>query len=709
MNIADLPRGEHKQSLEFPHFPTRMQAVIWRNWGLVPVEKLARVLRTSAGQIETLAADMGLKKDDSLCPIWRERGYLIIIRRNWHLLPYEQLLELLDMSADELAYILKEDDFLWGKLGKLKPEAKPVYYAMLTDEEERQTAELRKTVMRYFPDEKIIDPPFEFLNRYGQNASPAANRQDGLRLTYSYSAVYGDPLLHDELNPYPDGLLADYAAAGINAVWLQGVLYTLVPWLGEGPETTGWQTRLCNLGKLCRRAAQYGIKVYIYLNEPRTMPPEFFYTHPELKGADAQDGLSATLCTSRKEVRDALRDGVSELFRQVPELGGIFTITMSENLTNCCSRPQDLAAPCPVCSQRSPADVIAEVNRTMAEGVHRVKPAADVIAWTWAWSPEWDERALELLSPDVKVMCVSETAVPTDAQGIKGEVLDYSMAKVGPGPISTRLWEKAQQCGLQTVAKIQLNNTWELSAIPWIPVPGLVEKHLCKLEQAGVKDFMLSWTLGGWPGGNFELLKMTKEQLVVTKYGNAAAPTILRVWECFDRAFEHFPLHLIYQLYFAPQNFGPASLLFATSTGYTATMIGFPYDDLDTWRGNHYPEEVFEEQFRKLSDGWNDGVELLDRAKKLVPPKCQAAFDDLYNVAEAAYCHFRSTYLQIRYVRQRNGGDITPILHEEIELAQRLYRVLQRDSRIGFEASNHYYYTANDLKEKVLNCCYIQD
>lgn len=27
-----------------------------------------------------------------------------------------------------------------------------------------------------------------------------------------------------------------------------------------------------------------------------------------------------------------------------------------------------------------------------------------------------------------------------------------------------------------------------------------------------------------------------------------------------------------------------------------------------------------------------------------------------------------------------------------------------RDSRIGFEASNHYYYTANDLKEKILIC-----
>ena len=41
------------------------------------------------------------------------------------------------------------------------------------------------------------------------------------------------------------------------------------------------------------------------------------------------------------------------------------------------------------------------------------------------------------------------------------------------------------------------------------------------------------------------------------------------------------------------------------------------------------------------------------------------------------------------------------------ELALRLYRIVRRDSRIGFEASNHYYYTLNDLMEKVVSCSFI--
>jgi hypothetical protein len=44
------------------------------------------------------------------------------------------------------------------------------------------------------------------------------------------------------------------------------------------------------------------------------------------------------------------------------------------------------------------------------------------------------------------------------------------------------------------------------------------------------------------------------------------------------------------------------------------------------------------------------------------------------------------------------------LLCTEIELAVRLHAVQSRDSRIGFEASNQYYYVPVDLAEKVINC-----
>jgi len=41
---------------------------------------------------------------------------------------------------------------------------------------------------------------------------------------------------------------------------------------------------------------------------------------------------------------------------------------------------------------------------------------------------------------------------------------------------------------------------------------------------------------------------------------------------------------------------------------------------------------------------------------------------------------------------------------DEIETARQLFALAREDSRIGYEASNHYYYLPVDLVEKVLNC-----
>jgi hypothetical protein len=48
-------------------------------------------------------------------------------------------------------------------------------------------------------------------------------------------------------------------------------------------------------------------------------------------------------------------------------------------------------------------------------------------------------------------------------------------------------------------------------------------------------------------------------------------------------------------------------------------------------------------------------------------------------------------------------------LQDEIQTASRLFTLTLQDSRIGYEASNHYYYLPLDLVEKVINCRHILD
>src|SRR5439155_12706366 len=90
---------------------------------------------------------------------------------------------------------------------------------------------------------------------------------------------------------------------------------------------------------------------------------------------------------------------------------------------------------------------------------------------------------------------------------------------------------------------------------------------------------------------------------------------------------------------------------------------------------------------------------------------------------EAAAIHFRSVANQSRFVkarrelassleaaaREQSRRTMEAALEQELDLARRLYALQQRDSRLGFEASNQYYYVPLDLIEKVLSCRYLLD
>lgn len=79
------------------------------------------------------------------------------------------------------------------------------------------------------------------------------------------------------------------------------------------------------------------------------MPLAFFDSHPVLKGV--VEGDHAAMCTSSEEVRNYIRGAVERISREVPDLAGFFTISASENLTNCWShhRGQD----CPLRNARA--------------------------------------------------------------------------------------------------------------------------------------------------------------------------------------------------------------------------------------------------------------------------------------------------------------------------------------------------------------------
>lgn len=698
----NLPAGTSPKAVDFPHFPDALHAFVWRNWALLPLERMAKTVGAGVEDLRQMGISMGLPEvtppPDSL-----KRGALTIIRRNWHLLPYDQLLDLLGWTRAELEFTLKEDDFFFIKLGSLKPDCPPLKWSPPSAAAREKAAWMARIVKQDFPEAAALcgrDPLFSFVQKITalpevspRTAPSADHRQEPLRLCYSYFGLYGDPLLDPSLDPYPDGLLVRLRQTGVNAVWLPVVLSRLSPFPWDPQQSAGYEKRRENLRLLTKRAATHGIRIILYLNEPRTQPLGFFKGREQLQGVTTGD--HASLCTSAPEVRTYLTEAIASLCREAPELGGFFTITASENHTHCWSHGAGNA--CPRCGKLSPSEVVAGVISGIAEGIARGGGSQRLIAWDWGWG-DWAEDAIARLPARAELMSVSEWSVPITRGGIASEVGEYSLSARGPGPRALRHWKAAQKRGLKVIAKIQAALSWEFSAAPWLPVVQQTADHVQALKENGVEELMLGWTLGGYPSPNFECLTDGPEATARRRAGEGA-PALLQFWKNCSQAIQEFPFHIgvVYQ---APLQFGPANLLWARPTNYKAAMVGLAYDDLDSWRAI-YPPEVFISQLEKTAAGFFAAVAEGRAALPQASPDVLQEFD----FAETAALHWKSTALQSRYILARSAGPADRnLLDEEIQAARRLHALQSADSRIGFEASNQYYYIPLDLVEKVL-CC----
>lgn len=806
-------------------FPSRMQAFIFRNWNMVDKSRIAEVLETTVENVEKEAERMGLGEQGNT-EIWQKKGYITILRSNWHLLPQNQLIKLLGWTEENLALTLKEDDFLGYKLEKADDKLKEVTYCQLTNEQIIRTEKIKKAmeeiktitpsdarapfdfcygiqkytfegkksdktvvldnswnvinetsddivdvmaerfksdifeswkidlngnenniVLRYIEDFEeeyheilIDDKKIEikaggaagilrglyriedlmklsggaFLNKAEIKRKP---RFDSIFI-YSFCGLYNTAFDVDSREYCPDSLLEQYARVGINGIWLQAVLYRLVEFPFDSSISEGWEKRQENLKNFIKRAKTYGIKIYLYINEPRYMPVSFFEKYPELLGSVTNQ--RGCMCTSVPKTREYLKNAISQLCRNVRGLGGFFTICLSENLTHCKSLPSIREGVCKRCKDKAEWELVADVNNMIYEAVKSVDPSVKVIAWDWSWysnmaSPDEDiEKCIDALSEGVAIMCRREFAIPFTRSGCEQKVVDYSLSVDGISEISKKTWMHAKKTGHEIAAKLQINNTWECSTTPYIPIYRKIFNQFAEICEMNAKHLMLSWTLGGYPSPTIKLIsegfftENGKDELDFEKsleilYGKNA-DAVKKATDLFSEAFGEFPFNPAV-IYYGPQNGGPSNLLYRNPTGRKATMTCYAFDDLTRWRDN-YPEDVFENAFKSVSEKWEEGLSALPQDEK-----------DLCNISYVSYSLFRSSYNQIRFIRLRDSilssasdeliKEIIEVIKEEMKLAKEIYKIMCLMPEIGYEAANHYYFSLDNIKEKLINCGFL--
>ena len=683
-------------------FPTKWQTVIFRNYGLVSLDKIAKVLSCDEQTLQQEAERLGLQGVE-YDKNWEARGYITIIRNNWFLLCYEQLMELLGITEEKLVFYLEKEDFLAVKLGNFKPECERLQYAPLTKEETEKTALIADMVRSYIKLNRT--KPFAF---FGQNPIKTEIKEyaAGRRIVHGYLSPCGDVFTQNSEEYLSDGLLCEYAKQGVNVVWLHGMLSTLSPYPFDEQLSIGYKERRAEMKRLIARLNKYGIKLYLYINEPRALPIQKFGKYASLMGR-TENGCAA-LCFEQKATQEYLYSAVKDLLKEVDGLGGIITITMSENLTHCNYRPK---TNCPICKNIPPERSAAAVNNVIQKAIVDSGSKAELIANLWGWSPfmEWTEeqtlRGVELLDKEISVMCVSEYDLEIEKGGVKGRIIDYSISNPGPSEITKKTLKKVSELGHRGYAKIQVNNSWECSAVPYLPVFDLLYEHLQNLTKIGVKDYMLTWTLGGYPSPMLGMVaeyvqdknNFSLDSWYEKTYGENHK-TVKEAVKYFCDAFKEYPFS-IDSLYFSPKTLGCANFWSLKAEEKTSFMVCYAFDDYETWT-NPYPMEVYLSQYEKLLQKWEQGCKILDE---------NIAENDfeLKLFAKAAYTHFKSDYLQTKFSslkreKEKHVEELNQLLETEKANTKQLLELVYQNAYIAFEASNHYFYTDRNLIEKLL-------
>lgn len=547
--------------------------------------------------------------------------------------------------------------------------------------------------------------------------------------------------LMDDVDYYPPQYLNRLAHDGVNGLWLTiefrdlcSTTYT--PEAGQNAEK-----RLAKLRRTVASCLRYGIRTYIFCIEPRAWDAQAAAPtrYPELAGSTLPGGRRC-FCPSSETAQRYLYESVNSIFRAVPELGGLINITHGERPTTCLSAVTPFGegiVDCPRCSDKAPWEILHAFLSAMERGMHDAAPDAELISWMYMpYSigaqrddlADWVYEIPEHTPEGVILQFNFESGVRRTQFNKELVGGDYWLSTPGPSPRFERMADRAREKDTPVSAKMQTACSHELATVPYLPVPSLLYRKFSAMRRLGVSHTMLCWYFGNYPGLmnkaagelSFEPLPEDEDaflyRLASIYWGKKDAPTIVEAWKWFCQGYENYPLTNLFQ-YYGPMHDGPVWplllkpedaplsptwLLGSTSSGVTwppsGDRIGECFMEVLTL------DEVVE-LARRMSAAWDRGVDILRGLAPHIADEPERLLD--IGVAEALGIQFRSGHNILRFYRLREEmlraegtqrlamlSDLSDIIHEELDLDERLLTLCERDSRLGFhsEAEGYKYF-----------------
>lgn len=439
-----------------------------------------------------------------------------------------------------------------------------------------------------------------------------------------------DELL-DEIDYYPDNYLNKLAYEAVNGLWLTIHLDEICSTKVLPVINNDIERRLTKLRSVVAKCARYGIKIYLFCNEPRPIHKTHPWAqkHPELMGAPLFDGRRNHFCTTSDLAQNYLEDAFFCLFRDVPGLGGLINITVGEGLSHCVSDVLEKKKGCPRCSKLSHHEVLRRTLAAMERGMHRAAPRAELISWPYFQFDIWGEKETSASAWEqpkgIILQHNFESAGVVEQCGRFHRIRDYWLAWAGPAQVFVECAKAAQATGIRMGAKLQVGCSHEVATVPYVPSPGILYEKYRAIHQLGVSCVMQCWYFGNYPGVmtkaagelSFAPLPETEEEFLLhlaePRWG-AESPLMAEAWDCFKAGYTCFPMNHVFG-WFGPLHDAvvwPLHLIPVDLGISQSWLIEGPSGDrfAEPFAYTHTLEEVLG-LTRQMADHWRRGVQII--------------------------------------------------------------------------------------------------
>jgi len=394
-----------------------------------------------------------------------------------------------------------------------------------------------------------------------------------------------------------------------------------------------------------------------------------------------------------------------------------------------------------------------------AEEMHKINPAIEVLAWDYnidfrPTATELKRSVIGRYAPDVTPLLTWENGKGFERDGERGYLKDYAINEVGPAEVAAAQMEAARKRGMKVYAKADTFASWQYGTFPYLPVPYQWHARYQALEKYGIDGTMESWSYGFKPNFVAELrawyswtgappLDELLRAIARREFGPGSENLVLAAWDHFSKAIrlvpDTGPNMGTNNSIGSPFFFGkpkPRAIVVEHSWSQPGIEAGgvpvsayWPYAPARvilvpdfTNRSNAaaryaspFSLPVFNKYLLLAAGEMETGLQSYRRAALKAPPnKRRAAFREVL-LAEQLQRMMRSDQailefedLRLKLTRSLDAPQRTrtldrmeAILKEELARTQEARDTQLRDSRLGYEWEQDYFYTPDVLAEKI--------